>query len=97
MMSHGFRCQPMIGRISPADFVYVRLHGGAELYVSGYSEDELQAWAREALGWLDGSGTPDGRPRDVYVYFDNDAKGFAPWDALDLQRLIREGIAARTE
>src|SRR4051812_38749645 len=92
VVSDGAGSWPMIRRVVSADFVYVRLHGGDELYVSGYSPEELRAWAREVLGWLDGSGAPDGRPRDVYVYFDNDAKGFAPWDALELQRLVREGI-----
>ncbi|WP_210505832.1 DUF72 domain-containing protein [Naasia sp. SYSU D00057] len=94
VVSDGATEWPMIGRVETADFVYVRLHGGEELYVSGYSPEELRAWASEVLGWLDGSGSADGRPRDVYVYFDNDAKGFAPWDALELQRLVREGSAA---
>jgi uncharacterized protein YecE (DUF72 family) len=94
VVSDGATRWPMIGRVETADFVYVRLHGGEELYVSGYSPEELQAWATEVRGWLDGSGAADGRPRDVYVYFDNDAKGFAPWDALELQRLVREGSAA---
>jgi uncharacterized protein YecE (DUF72 family) len=83
----------MIRRVTTANFVYVRLHGGDELYVSGYSPDELGAWAEEAIGWLEGG--PDGTPRDVFVYFDNDAKGFAPWDALELQRLVGEGRASR--
>jgi uncharacterized protein YecE (DUF72 family) len=95
VVSDGAGKWPMIRRVTTADFVYVRLHGGDELYVSGYSPDELKAWADETLGWLDGGGTADGRERDVYVYFDNDVKGFAPWDALELQRLIREDRAAR--
>ncbi len=93
VVSDGAGKWPMIRRVTTADFVYVRLHGGDELYVSGYSPEELSAWAAEVGGWLDGS--PDGKPRDVYVYFDNDAKGFAPWDALELQRLLGEGRSAR--
>ena len=61
-----------------ADFVYVRLHGATELYASGYSDQELDAWARLIRSW----------GRDAYVYFDNDRKVKAPFDAMRLaQRL----------
>jgi uncharacterized protein YecE (DUF72 family) len=60
------------------DFVYVRLHGSTELYVSGYADDELDDWARRIKRWR-------GRQRrDAYIYFDNDAKVHAPHDALRL-------------
>jgi uncharacterized protein YecE (DUF72 family) len=61
-----------------AGFVYVRLHGDVELYASGYSAAALDEWAQRCRGWRD-----DGL--DVYVYFDNDAKGYAPHDAVALQ------------
>ena len=62
------------------DFVYVRLHGSTQLYVSGYSDKKLDAWAAKIKRWR--------RTRAVYVYFDNDAKVHAPFDALRLiQRL----------
>jgi uncharacterized protein YecE (DUF72 family) len=70
-----------------ADFVYVRLHGAKELYTSGYSAKELGAWARRIEGWL-------GAGRDVYVYFDNDVKVCAPFDAANLQRILN-GTAPR--
>jgi uncharacterized protein YecE (DUF72 family) len=60
-----------------ADFVYIRLHGSQQLYVSGYTDDELDAWASKIIAWRGG---PRSR-RDVYVYFDNDAKVHAPFDA----------------
>ncbi|MDF2554380.1 MAG: hypothetical protein K0R60_275 [Microbacterium sp.] len=66
------------------DHVYVRLHGAHDLYASGYTPEELDAWADRIRRWRDGTGAPDGRPRDVYVYFDNDARGHAPHDALAL-------------
>ncbi|MCU1571491.1 MAG: hypothetical protein JWR33_2232 [Naasia sp.] len=90
VVSDGAGAWPLLRRIT-SDHVYVRLHGDEELYVSGYSPAALAGWAGEVRGWLDGSGCPDGRPRDVYVYFDNDAKGYAPWDALELTRLVRDG------
>ena len=65
-----------------AGFRYVRLHGDLELYASGYDDDALDAWAARIGAWLE--------EKDVFVYFDNDAKGHAPHDAVRLiQRLDR--------
>jgi uncharacterized protein YecE (DUF72 family) len=72
-----------------ADHVYIRLHGAHELYASGYTDAELDAWADRIRGWLDGSTSDDGMPRDTYVYFDNDARGRAPWDAMALAERLR--------
>lgn len=81
-----------------ADFVYVRLHGATELYTSGYSSRELSRWSRRINAWLEGGSAPrsalisatapSARPRDVYVYFDNDVKVRAPFDAANLERLV---------
>jgi len=60
-----------------ASHAYVRLHGDQELYVSGYDAEALDRWAARVAGWRDAG-------RDVVVYFDNDAKGHAPHDALAL-------------
>ena len=60
-----------------ADFSYVRLHGATSLYASRYSDRELDSWAALIERW-----TAAGD--DVYVYFDNDAEGHAPHDALRL-------------
>lgn len=68
-----------------ADFVYVRLHGAEELYASGYSDEQLEHWAGLIRDWGSGASSPDGLGRDVYVYFDNDAKVRAPFDALALR------------
>src|SRR5947208_6504447 len=64
-----------------ADFVYVRLHGDIKIYTSGYSERALASWARRIRAW-------DRDGRDVYVYFDNDVKVKAPFDALNLMRKV---------
>ncbi len=72
--------------VSTSDFVYVRLHGDTELYASGYSVEALDRWAATCHRWAE--------TQDVYVYFDNDAKGHAPHDALALlDRLQRLGSA----
>ncbi|CAM3012569.1 DUF72 domain-containing protein [Prescottella defluvii] len=60
-----------------ADFAYARLHGDAELYASGYTGEALDRWARKVRGW-------QREGRDVFVYFDNDMKGHAPFDAMAL-------------
>ena len=70
-------------RETTADFVYVRLHGSSALYSSDYTDEELETWAAKLSRWTKG---PDGR--DVYVYFDNDAKVHAPYNAMQLGDLI---------
>lgn len=67
-----------------ADFVYVRLHGSKKLYASGYTNAELDGWAKKIEAWKK-------RGRDVYVYFDNDVKVRAPYDAMTLAHLLRLG------
>ncbi|MEP7053616.1 MAG: DUF72 domain-containing protein [Actinomycetota bacterium] len=68
-----------------SDFAYVRLHGSQELYVSGYSDELLDVWAERILGWGAGG-------RDVFVYFDNDVKVHAPYNAICLAEKLREAI-----
>ncbi|MGH8162874.1 MAG: DUF72 domain-containing protein [Rhodanobacteraceae bacterium] len=62
------------------DFVYCRLHGDTQLYVSGYSDRALEWWAERLRRWA--------RGRDIFVYFDNDAKVHAPFDAQRLSTLL---------
>jgi uncharacterized protein YecE (DUF72 family) len=69
-----------------ADFVYVRLHGSQELYASGYTDEELDAWTAKIAAWRKAGRASRGR--DVYVYFDNDAKVHAPFDARRLAERV---------
>ena len=89
---------PLVEDIT-ADFVYMRLHGDKKLYVSGYTPTALTRWAERILRWSKGSepadarrivaaAPPPRRARDVYCYFDNDAKVKAPRDAQRLARLV---------
>ncbi|HZZ97168.1 MAG TPA: DUF72 domain-containing protein [Jatrophihabitantaceae bacterium] len=75
---------PLIPEVT-ADFVYVRLHGDKELYTSGYSEPALDRWATLIRRWT-GDGAAE---RDAFVYFDNDVKVKAPFDALALAERLR--------
>jgi len=80
------------------DLVYIRLHGAEQLYVSGYSDSELEWWTSRIRLWRRGLQPPDAKvvgpikpdrtQRPVFVYFDNDAKVHAPFDAIRLTRLL---------
>jgi uncharacterized protein YecE (DUF72 family) len=87
-----------------ADFVYCRLHGSEELYVSGYDGPSLDTWANRVVAWacgrepadaerVTGCDNPQKRPREVFVYFDNDAKVRAPMDAQGLKTRIEDMFA----
>ena len=88
-----------------ADFVYCRLHGAEQLYVSGYSDKELDWWANRTKHWRKGKQPKDATlvtnrklagagKRDVYIYFDNDAKVYAPFNARTLaEKLKLQGAA----
>jgi uncharacterized protein YecE (DUF72 family) len=74
-----------------ADLVYIRLHGAKELYVSGYNDKALGWWANRIEFWSRRKQPRDAKTitrvkarakhLDVFVYFDNDAKVYAPFDA----------------
>jgi uncharacterized protein YecE (DUF72 family) len=89
-----------------ADFVYCRLHGSQQLYTSGYGPKALDEWARLVRAWTRGQDParnsigarrigkrtkPRPQGRDVFVYFDNDAKVRAPKDALALIKRLERG------
>jgi uncharacterized protein YecE (DUF72 family) len=82
-----------------ADFMYIRLHGDSELYVSGYTDEALERWAARIRAWATGGEPADAkritakapprrRSRDIYCYFDNDVKVRAPLDAHTLMRKL---------
>ena len=84
-----------------ADFAYIRLHGAEQLYVSGYSDPELEWWADRVQHWRRGRQPRDAQlisggkakagKRDVFVYFDNDAKVHAPFNAKSLAEKLQAG------
>jgi uncharacterized protein YecE (DUF72 family) len=84
-----------------ADYLYCRLHGSEKLYASGYDPPAIDAWAQRVVTWSRGGEVTDGKhaspepgldrsSRDVFVYFDNDAKVRAPHDAQCLSKRIAE-------
>ncbi|MFN3434554.1 MAG: DUF72 domain-containing protein [Sphingomonas sp.] len=82
-----------------ADFVYARLEAAREEEPAGYSDAELDGWARAARDWQAG-GQPEGlpyvgaeaparAPRDTFVFFINGAKVRAPHGAKALLERVR--------
>jgi len=73
----------LAGHLSPimatGNFVYLRLHGPGGKYQGSYSDEQLTYWAGKCCEWL--------KEKDVYVYFDNDEKGYAGFNALRLIEL----------
>jgi uncharacterized protein YecE (DUF72 family) len=83
---------PML-KDATTDWVYARLHGDKQLYVSGYTPAALAAWATQIRKWARGGNAlrseliaspHSSSERDVFVYFDNDVKVRAPYDAMTL-------------
>jgi uncharacterized protein YecE (DUF72 family) len=72
---------PMWDRVT-TDLVYIRLHGHTRKYASSYSTPALRKWATRIRRWLKEN-------RAVHVYFDNDAEGAAPRNALTLLGMLR--------
>lgn len=59
-----------------ADFSYFRFHGPEGLYSSGYSDEQLDEWAKIVQESLEVG--------DAYCFFNNDFGGFAVKDAVRL-------------
>ncbi len=66
-----------------ADFVYIRRHGQSGNYAGCYTQGELKNDAGRIRKYLR-------EGRDVFIYFNNDAFGFAPHNAQELWKIINE-------
>lgn len=81
-----------------SDFVYMRLHGDTELYNSGYSKEAIERWYTRIKSWSKGVQPRDAKliakrsklknSLDVFCYFDNTDKLWAPKDARELSVLL---------
>lgn len=63
-----------------APFAYIRMHNGGYENESNYTPAQLEWWANKVQEFL--------KAADVYVYFNNDFKGFAVHNALQLKELV---------
>jgi uncharacterized protein YecE (DUF72 family) len=79
--------------------MYCRLHGSEILYVNGYDNEALEQWTGRVCAWARGTEPQDAErvikncaaklpARDVFVYFDNDVKVRAPFDAKSLTERV---------
>jgi len=64
-----------------ADFVYMRRHGKDGSYATSYSADLLKEDAKRMKSYFR-------QKKDVFIYFNNDALGYAPRNASDLINLL---------
>jgi len=64
-----------------ADFLYIRRHGASGNHAISYTSEFLKEEAKAIKAYLK-------KKLDVYVYFNNDAMGHAPQNALDLIQLL---------
>ncbi len=73
--------RPFQTREATAPWRFVRFHYGARGRDGNYSATELDHWADRIAAWR--------RTEDVYAYFNNDWRGFAPANALTLRRRLQ--------
>jgi uncharacterized protein YecE (DUF72 family) len=65
--------------------VYVRLHSSGPAYAGNYQHEHLVVWANRVREWKK-------QGLDVWFYFNNDWKGFAIDNALELKRMLQSEI-----
>lgn len=66
-----------------ADFTYVRRHGKEGSYATCYGTEELKADATRIRRYLR-------QRKDVFIYFNNDALGYAPKNASELITMLKK-------
>ncbi len=72
--------RPFQSHEATADWRFVRFHYGHRGRAGNYSERELAEWAQRMGPWA--------RASDLYAYFNNDWRGFAPANAVALRRRL---------
>ena len=61
--------------------IYVRFHGPKALYASSYSDEALKYFAKKFKKWMK-------EKHEIWAFFNNDIHGYAPKDALRLEKLL---------
>lgn len=74
----GFMCELPV----TADFVYIRRHG-ADRYDASYNREQLKADAKAINRFIK-------QGKDVFIYFNNDARGHAPRNAKELRDILKK-------
>lgn len=68
--------------VDTADFAYIRFHGSQKLYVSSYTDEELESYA-------DIINRKVHKGMRVYAYFNNDINGYAVENAKRLMGMLK--------
>lgn len=71
---------PLITPSNNSQFIYIRFHGPKSLYTSSYSDLELSHWSEKIRKMA--------KEREVFCYFNNDARGYAVKNALFLKKKL---------
>jgi len=66
-----------------ADFVYMRRHGKDGSYATSYNKELLKKDAKKIKSYVR-------QKKDIFIYFNNDAFGYAPKNAAELETLLRK-------
>jgi uncharacterized protein YecE (DUF72 family) len=68
-----------------SDYVYIRRHGDNGSYATNYTPEQLKKDAKRIKEYIK-------QGKDVYIYFNNDAFGYAPKNALELKALLEKSL-----
>ncbi len=71
-----------------ADFVYIRRHGEGGSYATCYNTEQLKRDAKRIKDYMK-------EGKDVYIYFNNDASGYATKNALELKSILQKSTRKR--
>ena len=66
-----------------ASWRFIRFHYGSRGRAGNYSATEIETWARRIAQWR--------RREEIYAYFNNDRRGFAPANAKQLAARLGDG------
>ena len=69
--------------VTTSNFAYIRFHGNENLYTSCYSGEELSLWARRIIRLSRNLNA-------IYIYFNNDIRGFAISNAITLRNFLNQ-------
>ena len=69
--------------VATSDFAYFRFHGASDMYSSKYPDEELLKWAEKIRGLARSL-------ESVYIYFNNDVRGYAVENARTLRAFLEE-------